>query len=232
MTDLRLIKWEVLDENIGTITFANQPGNLMNRKFFDELSYIVQSVIPQTQLTSVIIHGEGRHFSAGADLDDLLYHIANDTEKDSQVPDFLLKNLQTFKDLGSLKIPVVAVIKGVCVGSALELAMFCKYRICGTGSLMGLPEVSFDLIPGIGGIQNMIHCVGYSRAMEFCLSGDNLSDEEALQSGLIHCIVPRKNVFEYTVGLLKAFNHSNSKHSFEVHMNEFSFDFWQKHHNN
>lgn len=144
------------------------------------------------------MYGRGRHFSAGADLDDLIGSIR---ERDAGT--LLLDNLSSFRFFENLPVPVIAAVRGVCLGSGLELALFCHARICGAGSVLGLPETGFGLIPGCGGILNLAALAGRRRALEAVLTGASFGAEEALAWNVVDAVVPKKDVVENAVRLLE-----------------------------
>jgi enoyl-CoA hydratase/carnithine racemase len=91
----------------------------------------------------------------------------------------------------------------VCLGSALELALFCHARICGKGSVLGLPESGFGLVPGCGGIQMIQALAGRSRALELILSGSSFTAEEAFAWKIVDKIVAKKDIVDSAVKLIK-----------------------------
>jgi len=115
----------------------------------------------------------------------------------------LYDNLNSFRYFYDLDIPVIAAIRGVCLGSALELALFCHARICGKGSVLGLPEASFGLIPGCGGIQNINALAGRPRALELILSGSSFTAEDALNWKIVDKIVPKKDIVDTAIQIIK-----------------------------
>jgi enoyl-CoA hydratase/carnithine racemase len=200
----RTIDWKITDD-VGHLVLNQPPANTMTRLFFDELGHFTKHVIPDSQLKALIIYGNGRHFSAGADHHELTEHIRENLPVNypEELPSFLKENLQSFLLLDQLSIPTFAAIRGTCFGSALELALSCKYRVCGEGTVLGFPESSFGLMPGCGGSVRLAGIVGQARAIELMVSGRNFSAEEAYQLGLVHKILPRKVVIEETVILAK-----------------------------
>lgn len=191
------IKWEI-NNGLAKLALMQPPANRMDRVFFGEMGTLITEVIPAAKFNALIVHGTGRHFSSGADLEDLLASVssASDSTKSDAVPDFLSENNKHFLFFQQLNVPVIAAIQGVCLGSALELAMFCHFRICAEGSLLALPEVSFNLMPGCGGTQTLVQLVGRSLALQLILEGRNLNAAEGLEAGITDMVVPRKALME------------------------------------
>lgn len=195
------ISW-FINEGIGQLILNQPPSNKMNKIFFGELKNLYTEIIKNTELKAIIISGKGRHFSSGADLDEMLQRILVDYN-DHKQPEFLLNNSAIFNFFENLPIPVIAAIRGVCLGSALELALSCHYRFCEEGALLALPESTFNLMPGCGGTQLLTRLAGFSKAAEIILEGRNISPEEALSLGIIDKITPRKQVVQIATNFAK-----------------------------
>ena len=168
----------------------------MNRLFFEELKDIIYNEIPVADIRALILCANGRHFSSGADLDEMMQNITDDRSfsMENEYPAFLEENNTTFIALSHLKIPVIAALKGICIGSAFELALFCHLRICAENTYMGLPESGFNLMPGCGGIFKLTEIAGKAKAMELILSGKNISATEAKELNIVQKIVPKNEL--------------------------------------
>ena len=79
--------------------------------------------------------------------------------------------------------------------------MFCHFRISAEGAVLGLPESTYGLIPGIGGIQNLGALAGQAKAIELVLKGNTFSAEQALNWKIVDCIVPKKELMEVAIKL-------------------------------
>ena len=202
-----VINWNVKNK-IAHLILNNPPSNQMSESFFSELKYLTESVVLKSDVIGIIIYGQGRHFSSGADVDYLLDNIKSDAKVDNrgniiQYPNFLKENNKYFLFFENLKIPVIAVLKGVCLGSALELALFCHIRLCEESCLFGFPETSFNLIPGCGGTKKILSYVSYSKALELILGGSNFNAREAVKWNIADKILPKKSMIESAEKLAK-----------------------------
>ena len=130
MSTYKTIIWKEIDQ-IGHLILNQPPSNQMTKPFFDELKHLTQQIIPQSSVKAIVMYGAGRHFSSGVEMNDLFNEIDSQIIKKEvfDSPLFLEENILSFCFFDELKIPVVAAIQGVCIGSALELAMFCHVRI-------------------------------------------------------------------------------------------------------
>lgn len=201
---LETIIWKV-EENIGHLVMNQPPANTMTQKFFEEFNYLMASIIPASGVKAIIVYGNGRHFSVGADREELYKNIIGNLPKDypASVPEFLSETIQSFKMFGELPVPTFAAIRGTCFGSAMELVLYCKYRICAEGTVLGFPETSFGIMPGCGGTVKLPEIAGNSKAIELLISGRNFSAAEAYNWGIVQKIVNRKELMEETIKLVK-----------------------------
>jgi enoyl-CoA hydratase/carnithine racemase len=187
----------VLDEGIGFLELNSPPSNAMNMEFFREFGSALNLIRSEHGFRALIISGHGRHYSSGADVPVLLKEINENAFTDKtgrilNVPDFLSKNYESFLLLESFSIPVISVIRGVCLGSALELALFSHFRLSGEEAVFGLPEASFNLAPGLGGIYKLCSISGQAFALERVLKGSTFNAEDALKHGIVDKVVPKK----------------------------------------
>lgn len=170
----------------GALVLDAPPRNATDRALFQELSVLTRDVLPGLDVDGLVVRGAGRHFSSGADLDEL--RRSGDL---TDIEPALLADAQALHALESLPYPTVAAIDGACLGSGLELALACRFRVATPSALLGLPESTFGLMPGCGGTVRLTGLVGASRAIELVLSGALLSAEDARAAGLVDVLVPR-----------------------------------------
>ncbi len=198
------IRWEK-DGRTGILTLNRPPSNEMTGGFFRELGELVNTAASDPDLNGIMVRGEGRHFSSGAALDELLGRIGTeDTPGDETggIPRFLGRNYLSMLFFEEAEIPVVAAIRGVCLGSAFEFALLCHVRICSEDAVFGLPETTFNLIPGLGGIRRIAELAGKANALELVLRGRTFSAGEALELGLVDAIVPKKELYGRSLSLI------------------------------
>ena len=74
------------------------------------------------------------------------------------------------------------------------MALACDMRVAAEDAKLGLMEVRRGLIPGAGGTQRLPRAVGVSKALEICLTGDNVSGADAERLGLVNKAVAAAEV--------------------------------------
>lgn len=190
------IQFEIIDQ-VGYIILNDPPENRMTIHFFAKLKEIADKVKRLDSIKGLIICSKGRHFSSGADLLELTDVIKETVDSDDGLDSvrhlsILEENRETFETLATLCIPVVAAVHGVCIGSGLELALCADVRVCEERTTLGLPEVSFGVMPGCGGTVRLTKLAGTGVALDLILTGQLMSAEDAQIAGIADMVVARK----------------------------------------
>lgn len=141
-------------------------------------------IAAEPRARAVVLHGAGRCFSVGADVEDL-----------GAAPDLgarrqrLLGAVRAVRALADLPKPTVAAVHGHCIGGGLELTLACDVVVSDESASFAAPEARVGLVPGIllargpGRIND--HWLRY-----LALSGDPIGAEEARLAGLVNFVVP------------------------------------------
>ena len=117
--------------------------------------------------------------------------------------------------LWNLKKPTIAMVDGFALGGGCEVACSCDIRIASDRSIFGTPEIKLGLIPGYGGSQRLVHLVGYGRAMEMMMTGNNVSAEDAYRMGIVNHLCTPENLEEKTMEIAQTIA-SKSMHTLRV----------------
>lgn len=181
-----------VDKETGWLIFSDPPGNPMSLTFFDELEKTVRQIKTYPLPKALVLTGSHRHFSSGARIDELLQQAT---------PDHFSRHAAIMAAIMNFNIPVIAAIRGVCLGAALELALHCHYRICTREAVFALPESTFNLMPGLGGTSRLLRLTGKAVAMELILTGRTFSAGEALQLGVVDAVVAKHTLRETVLQL-------------------------------
>ena len=144
-----------------------------------ELHSHLDLIEAESDLRAIVITGEGRAFSAGADISEL------DTLRSGADFARFVKGLTDAYDrLANSSVPSIAALNGMAFGGGFELALACDLRIAVPGVRLGVPEVQLGLLPAAGGSQRLARLVGLGRALDIALSGEHVKAEEALRYAL------------------------------------------------
>lgn len=184
-TDENQILWLILDKH-------NTSVNTLNREVVEEFSRIVDSLYNDTTHKGVIIaSGKKSGFIAGADISEFTKF--KDIDEAASV---LTQGQAVLSKLENLKIPVVAMIDGFCLGGGMELALACHYRVAeeSAKTRLGLPEVKLGIHPGWGGTVRMPRLIGGLQGMNMILSGHTVSGKAAAKLGFVDAAVPKRQL--------------------------------------
>jgi enoyl-CoA hydratase/carnithine racemase len=144
----------------------------------------------------VVVRGSGRSFSAG--LDRSLFSpepgvtggLGDLGRLSTDEADARIKGYQAgFRWLRSPGIVSIAAVQGHAIGAGAQLALACDLRVFTEDAQLRLPEATLGLVPDLTGTSNLVELVGYSRAMEICLTGRAVGAVEALAMGLANVVV-------------------------------------------
>jgi enoyl-CoA hydratase/carnithine racemase len=149
----------------------------------------------------VVVRGNGRAFSAG--LDRSLFSADPDVPGGlgdlGRMPEDLAqerirKYQSAFRWLRSPGIVSIAAVHGHAIGAGAQLALACDLRVLTEDAQFRLPETTLGLVPDLTGTSNLVELVGYSRALELCLTGRAMGAAEARAIGLANLVVPQEQL--------------------------------------
>ena len=161
---------------IAVIHLDNPPVNALGQVLRRHILDAVAHAENDTAARAILLIGNGKGFSAGADVKEF---------GNAPVPPSLPDVCKRIEDCRK---PVAAAIHGVALGGGLEVALAAHYRVAAEGAQLGLPEVQLGLLPGAGGTQRAPRLIGVAAALELMLSGRPISAEKALHLGLIDAL--------------------------------------------
>ncbi|NVO01709.1 MAG: enoyl-CoA hydratase/isomerase family protein [Bacteroidetes bacterium] len=188
--------WEVQGDS-GILKLNNPPQNYLDEPDFLDLGNL-KNVIKESGVKGIIITGYGRHFSGGANLDNL----KDLAKKPELLNEKISKGIEILNFLDSLEIPLIAAVNGVCFGGGLEIALSCHIKIAESKALFAFPESNYNLLPGLGGISRMHDLADTNQTMQMVLHGDVINAEKALEIKLIDYLVSSKELFGFSINLM------------------------------
>ena len=165
----------VLTERRGRVMIItlNRPDamNAINGALSQGLLAAVRELDADADLTAGVLTGNGRAFCAGMDL----------------------KAFARGEDIGPLNIfiregcekPLIAAIEGFALAGGCEIALTCDLLVASESSKIGIREVKVGLFAAAGGLMRLGARVGLTKAMELAVTGDPMSADEAMTSGLL-----------------------------------------------
>jgi enoyl-CoA hydratase len=172
---------------IATLTFNNpQKRNALSAQMRLTLPGALAAMQADAQVRVVVITGAGdKSFVSGADISEF----AEQRTSPEARAEFDAGMAAIGRGWASLAKPVIAMIRGVCIGGGLLTALQADIRIAADDSQFGIPAARLGLGYGFGGVTTLMNVVGPARTAEILFSARRFSAAEALQMGLVNRVV-------------------------------------------
>ena len=179
------------EEDIVIVTL-NRPDrlNAMSRQLWEDLRAALDRAAADPATKVLIMTGEGRAFSAGADLKE------SKTRSNAEYHAYLVTVQAISRQLLFLSKPTIAAINGYALGSGCELALACDVRIAAEEAQMGFPEAKVTSSVTGGGLRLIQDLIGPARARELLFTGEFIDGKEAARIGLVNTSVPLASLME------------------------------------
>ncbi len=158
--------------------------NAMNRRLWLDFQSAMQDAGQDSNIKVLIITGEGRAFSTGADLKESKTRSIEDYRKYLEALQETTRNILRFEK------PTIAAINGYALGSGYELALACDIRITANEAQIGSPEAKVTSSVTGGAMRLIQDLVGPAKAKELLFTGDYIDGQEAQRIGLVNRAVP------------------------------------------
>ncbi|MFN8188639.1 MAG: enoyl-CoA hydratase-related protein [Gaiellales bacterium] len=167
---------------VATITLdVPEKRNRVSMPAREQLATVFGELGTDPAVRFIVLQGAGEQaFTAGGD-------IAGFMERDPETLSRLAVNVAAPERCPK---PVIAKIRGYCLGVGLELALACDFRVCADDAQLGLPEIGLGMIPGSGGTQRLVSLLGLSRAKDVIMRRRRISAADAHAWGLVSEVVP------------------------------------------
>jgi len=188
------------DETGILVLRLNRPEvlNAMNTQMFLDLRSAFQVLRAQDDLRCVIVTGSGsKAFCAGGDLKE---RNGMDDATWRRQHDLIEEALLAVKDF---PLPIIAAVEGHAHGGGLELALMCDFIIASETARFSLSEVKRGIMPGGGGIQNLVRAVGMRTAKQYLYTGDHFDARQAREWQMINQVTPAGQALDAALAIAR-----------------------------
>ena len=155
--------------------------NAIGSATYTQLATLIRQLEQRDSVRAVVVHGAGRAFCAGADIQEIQTFDGRD-----DFAAFVHGFTDALDVLSRSPLPVIAAIHGSALGGGLELAMACDLRIATPDARFGLPEAKLGVLPGAGGTQRLPRLIPIGVATEMLMLGTFVDGQRALALGLVN----------------------------------------------
>jgi len=182
-----------VDGSIATLTM-NRPHklNAFDQPMLKEMLEAVEEINLDSSIRVAILTGEGRAFSAGADL-------TSKTATQRDVIDILENDYRpVLMSITRAPKPWISAVNGAAAGVGSAFAMNCDLTVMADNAYIYQAFASIGLIPDGGATWHLARTIGRKRAYELIVTGEKLAAEKCLTLGLCNRVVPAERLLEET----------------------------------
>jgi enoyl-CoA hydratase len=170
----------VRHEDLLILTMEHPSGlPRLERSVLRELARQIEWLAGASGYVGAVITGSEQAFCAGAELGEITSLLASETL------DFAREGQRVMSQIERSVKPVVAAVRGYCMGGGFDLALACRARICGGDAVFAHRGATLGLITGWGGTQRLPRLTGRAPAIEIFVTGRTIAADEALALGLV-----------------------------------------------
>jgi enoyl-CoA hydratase len=190
-----------VEDGVGVITFNNpEKRNAMSLDMWEGLGKALIELRDNAQVRVVILTGAGdKAFVSGADISQFEKnrHNAEASEEYSK------KSAAQRALLADYPKPIIACIRGFCLGGGMQVAMAADIRIASENSQFGIPAAKLGIAYGYDGLRNLVSLVGPSWARLIMYTGMRIDSAEAVRIGLVDRVVPDTELWNATMDIAR-----------------------------
>jgi len=189
------------ENDVAIVSVLPPPLNQVSEKLIEDLWNTFEELHKYDWVKGVILTGTGDHFIGGWDI----VQFQNITDKTQCLPR-MMRAHRLLNAIENGPKPVIAAINGHCSRGGMEVAMACHYRLASNKVRIGLLDVRFGLIPGLGGTQRLPRLVGIETALEMMTAGRDVTAAMAEELGLIEEAVAPETLLSEAIKTADAYS--------------------------
>ena len=164
--------------------------NAMNKRLWLDMQAALEDARADEAIKVVVVTGEGRAFSTGADLKE------SKTRSIEDYRDYLMSLQEVSRAIIRFEKPTIAAVNGFAIGSGYELALACDIRIAAEEAKIGSPEAKVTSSVTGGAFRLVQNLIGPGKARELLFTGEYIDGVEAQRIGLVNRAVPAEKLME------------------------------------
>jgi 2-(1,2-epoxy-1,2-dihydrophenyl)acetyl-CoA isomerase len=182
------------DGNVAIITIHRPDAmNSFNTELRRDLLAAFRQARDDTAVRVVVLTGEGRSFSAGADLKGSL-SAERTVEEQLQ-----LEYRPVFECIAAMDQPVIAAVSGSAAGIGMSYALACDLLVMAENAFLLSPFTTISLVPDGGLNWLLVHQLGYRRAFQLSIECERLGAARCVELGLANRTAPADSLLDETL---------------------------------
>ena len=167
--------------------------NSFNLRLREELLTAFRRVADDTSVRVVVLTGEGRSFSAGADLDD----VSPDRDVEATLQSEYRPILEC---IATMRQPVIGAVGGSAAGIGMSFALVCDLLVMADDAFLLSPFTTISLVPDGGLCWLLVHQLGYRRAFQLSVESERIDAQRCVELGLANKVVAAASLMDEALG--------------------------------
>jgi enoyl-CoA hydratase/carnithine racemase len=163
--------------------------NAMDKDMFAAIGDTFRALGRDGAVRAILLFGQGRHFTAGLDLDYASKQFPASADP-ARAAEARLRHIEWLQDcfsaLEAARAPVIAAIHGGCIGAGVDLAAACDLRLASTDAFFQVAEVDVAITADLGTLQRLGYLIPQGVLRELAFTGRRMGAEEAARHGLVN----------------------------------------------
>ncbi|CAH8864899.1 unnamed protein product [Trichobilharzia szidati] len=191
------VKSEVIDNEVQILTL-NHPksANSLSLTLMKEFLSFLESIKSSKSIRALMITGEGRFFSAGHNLHEIVQL------RDVNPKEVFSMAVKIMKELAELPVPSIAAVNGPAVAAGCQLVAACDLAISAKSAIFAASGIKLGLFCNTPGVP-LVRAIGLRAANELLLTGKNISADRAYELGLVHRVVDDDKLYTAAIDFAK-----------------------------
>lgn len=195
MSDFQFINFRRQDGR-ADLTLNNPPRNLLGVDMLEEILDALEQIRDDETLKILTIQGSNHNFCGGVAIEDLT------AERIGNIMPLYSRLYVYLNDIQGL---LLAVVEGEALGFGCELAGFCDVAVAADSARFGFPEITLGLFPPIA-TATLPRIIGRNRALDWIISGRELTASEAFEAHYITRVIPSSKVDDFITEYVNRIN--------------------------
>jgi enoyl-CoA hydratase len=166
--------------------------NALGDGMHQELEEIVKLVHTDDSVGAILLHGEGRGFSAGGDIKEMAVSAVGPSTRAASV----FRSKELLYNMLQVEQPIVAAVHGFAIGLGASIALFCDIVVAAEDAFFADTHVNIGVVAGDGGAVLWPLVLPFGVAKYHLLTGDRISGSDAARYGMVYKAVPADKVLE------------------------------------
>ena len=191
MSELKTLTLEVADR-VALVTLNRPPVNAQSAEMRDELIALYDELSDRDDVMAVVMTGQGKIFSAGADIRER----PNLGATPGAYGRHNRRVRETHNAIAECSKPVIAAVNGPALGAGFGLVMASDIWVASETAVFSMPEINVGLAGGVSFLQRIF---GQSRARRMFFTGMQIDAAEMYRLGLVEACLPPDRVLPYAM---------------------------------